>query len=72
MSRNTYDPFRVLARSKLWHVEAAITALPSMREFCLSEAARCEQMVQRSFQTPVLADMDAKDAPRVRHLVASR
>ncbi len=64
MSRNIYDPVRLLARSKLWHVEAAVAALPSMREFCLSEAARCEQMVQRSFQTPVLADMDEKATPR--------
>jgi hypothetical protein len=56
MSRNIYDPDRVLARSKLWHVEAAVADLPSMRDFCLSEAARCEQMVLRSFQTPVLAN----------------
>jgi hypothetical protein len=64
MSRNIYDPVRVLARSKLWHAEAAVAALPSMRDFCLSEAARCEQMVQRSFQTPVLADAEEKPALR--------
>jgi hypothetical protein len=63
MSRDMYDPLRVLARSKLWHIEAAITALPSMRDFCLSEAARCERMVQRSFQTPVLADAEETGTP---------
>ena len=64
MSHNIYDPVRVLARSKLWHVEAAVAALPSIREFCLSEAARCEQMVERSLQTPVLADTDQETTRR--------
>jgi hypothetical protein len=64
MSRNIYDPIRVLARSKLWHDEAATTSLQSMRDFCLHEAALCEQMVQKSFQTPVLADTGEQATPR--------
>ncbi len=51
-----YDPVQLLARSLLWEAEAEAATLPSMREFCLSEAFRFAQMVRRSFETPVVME----------------
>jgi hypothetical protein len=68
MNRSSYDPIELLARSRLWRVEAAAAPFPSMRAFCLSEADRCEQMVQRSFHTPILMEREGEaglSAPRV-------
>jgi hypothetical protein len=56
MNRSYYDPVEMLTRSHLWSIEASEATLPSMREFCLAEAAHCTAMVQRSFYTPVLIE----------------
>jgi hypothetical protein len=54
MTNNSYDIAALLARSEHWRQEAARAPSPSVREFCLNEAARVEQMVNRSIAIPVL------------------
>jgi hypothetical protein len=51
-----YDPVRLLGRAQEWRREAATTSIPGMRAFCLDEAIRWEEAVQRSFETPAVTD----------------
>jgi hypothetical protein len=54
MTMNSYDIAALLARSEQWRAEAAGAMSPSVRAFCLSEAARVERMVNRSIAVPVI------------------
>ncbi len=54
MIRNYYDPYAQMARAEEWLAEAVRVECAQMREFCLSEAARCYGMVKLSLDTPVL------------------
>jgi hypothetical protein len=54
MAQNSYDIEALIAQSEEWRVEAERATVPSRRAFCLSEAARCDRMVQRSIAIPVI------------------
>jgi hypothetical protein len=56
MNPSFYDPSALLAKSRLWLVEADAATLPAVRAFCLREAARYETMVQRSIDVPAISD----------------
>jgi hypothetical protein len=48
-----YDTRALLVRAEQWRAEAASVTLEAMRAFCLDEAERHEQRLQRSLSTPV-------------------
>lgn len=48
-----YDPNALTAKAKAWRAEVAVTPLDAMRAFCLSEAERCDRIVEQSLHTPV-------------------
>jgi hypothetical protein len=56
MNCNSYDLVQVLDRARRWVAAATDAVHPSMRDFCLREAAWCERIVQESLHTPVLAE----------------
>lgn len=58
MIKSSYEPASLLRRSQLWRAEAEAATFPAMRAYCLSEAARCERMVQRSIEVPVIREHD--------------
>jgi hypothetical protein len=65
MSRNLYEPERLLARAKEWRIEAAAATSPERRIFCLEEATRCETVVRQSLETPALTeDSPSETSPR--------
>jgi hypothetical protein len=58
MSVSPYDLSVLRERAALWRAEAAAARFEAMRQFCLSEADRCERQVQKSQSTPVLLEMN--------------
>jgi hypothetical protein len=66
MIRNSYDIAALLAKSHEWRLEADRATLPPMRVLCLAEAARCERMVRRSMEVPVIGGRT--EASPVKHL----
>jgi len=62
MEQSFYDPSLLLARAQEWRNEAAVATDLSIQSYCLTEAARCVRIVQRSIGTPILADQPAQPA----------
>jgi DICT domain-containing protein len=57
-----YDTSHLLAQAAQWRLKASAAEQPSVRAWCLAEARRYEQIVQRSLEVPVLADGDTQDS----------
>jgi hypothetical protein len=55
-----YDTSHLLAQAAQWRMKAAAAVHPSIRAWCLQEAQRYEQIVQRSLEVPMFADGDAR------------
>jgi hypothetical protein len=58
LTEGPYDPAKILGRARNLRREAAATSIPGLRAFCLAEAIRWEEAVQRSFETPAVTDDD--------------
>jgi hypothetical protein len=56
MSASPYDLSVLQERATQWRAEAAAARFEAMRQFCLSEADRCERQVHKSLSTPVLRE----------------
>jgi hypothetical protein len=55
LSQNLYELGRIVERARAWRREGDVAPLMDMREFCLEEARRCEEIVRRSMETPLLS-----------------
>jgi hypothetical protein len=51
----------LLAQATQWRLKAAEAEHPGLRAWCLQEARRYEQIVQRSLEVPMFADCDPRN-----------
>jgi hypothetical protein len=54
VTSDDFDTLALVRRANIWRTRAARATSEDVRRVCLTEAERCEQRLQRSYDTPAI------------------